>query len=143
MKRLTPERQGVGDGEVNGFGIGGNSMEHTKKSGKLSKSGKLKSEKMSKSWNLAKSGKKLSKSENLINFNATEDKPKFLTIDARTAFNCLRLVFIEVPILWHFDPECYIWIETDASGFAIGGVLNQLTSRTNPNGVVTKTDLSQ
>ena len=44
---------------------------------------------MSKSQNLAKSGKKLSKSRNLTNFDATEDKSKFLTSDARIAFNRL------------------------------------------------------
>ena len=69
------------------------------KSRKLSKSGKSKSEKTSKSRNLAKSRKKSSKSGNSTNFNTTEDGPKFLTPDARTAFNHLRLTFIEVPIL--------------------------------------------
>ena len=69
---------------------------------------------MSKSWNLAKLGKKLSKSRNSTNFDATEDKPKFLTPDARTAFNRLWLAFTKALILWHFDPECHIWIETDA-----------------------------
>ena len=113
------------------------------KSQKLSKSGKSKSEKTSKSWNLAKSGKKLSKSGNSTNFDATKDRPKFLTLDARTAFNRLRLAFTEALILWHFDPECHIWIETDALGYAIDGVLNQLTFGTCPNEVVIKTDLGQ
>ena len=92
---------------------------------------------------MAKSGKKLSKSGNSTNFDATEDRPKFLTPDARTAFNRLRLAFTEAPILRHFDPECHIRIETDASGYAIGGVLSQLASETRPDGVVTKTDLGQ
>ena len=76
-----------------------------KKCGKLSKTRKLsrlrksKSEKTSKSQNLAKSGKKLSKSGNLTNFNTMEDKPKFLTPNARTAFNCLWLAFTKAPIL--------------------------------------------
>ena len=112
-------------------------MEHAKKSGKS------KSEKTSKSQNLAKSGKKLSKNGNSTNFNATEDRPKFLTPDARTAFNRLRLAFTEAPILRHFDPECHIRIETDALGYAISRVLSQLTSGTNPDGVVTKADLGQ
>ena len=142
-EKLSPEWLGVGDDEVNGFGVGENGVEHAKKSGKLSKSGKSKSEKTSKSWNSAKSGKKSSKSGNLTNFDATEDGPKFLTPDARTAFNRLRLAFTEAPILWHFDPECHIRIETDASGYAIGGVLSQLTSGTSPDGVVIKTDISQ
>ena len=129
-----------GDGEVDGVGVGRNSVEHAKKSEKtsksrkLSKSGKSKGEKTSKSQNLAKSGKKLSKSGNSTNSDATEDGPKFLTPDARTAFNRLRLAFIEAPIFWHFDPECHIQIETDALSYAIDGVLSQLTSGTNPNG---------
>ena len=69
------------------------------KSQKLSKSEKSKSKKTSKSQNLAKLGKKLSKSGNSTNFNATEDEPKFLIPDAKTAFNCLQLAFIEAPIL--------------------------------------------
>ena len=142
-ERLTPEWLKVGDGEVDRFGVGGNGVEHAKKSQKLSKSRKSKSEKTSKSRNLAKSGKKLSKSGNSTNFNATEDGSKFLTPNARTTFNRLRLAFTEAPILQHFDPECHIWIETDASGYAIGGVLSQLTSGTNPDGVVTKADLGQ
>ena len=123
-EKLTLERLGVGDGEVNGFSVGGNGVEHAKKSGKLSKSGKSKSEKTSKSWNLAKLEKKLSKSGNWTNYNATEDGPKFLTPDIKTTFNRLRLAFTEAPILQHFDPECHIWIEIDALGYAIGGVLS-------------------
>ena len=49
-------------------------MEYTKKSRKLFKLGKLKSKKIFKSWNLAKSRKKLLKSENLINFGTIEAK---------------------------------------------------------------------
>ena len=84
---------------------------------KLSKLGKSKSEKTSKSWNSAKSGKKLSKSGNSTNFDATKNRPKFVTSDARIAFT-------EAPILRHFDPKYYIQIETDASSYAIGGVLS-------------------
>ena len=72
-----------------------------------------------------------------------EDGPKFLTPDARTAFNRLQLAFTEAPIFRHFDLECHIQIETDALGYAIGGVLSQLTFRTSPNGIVIKTDLGQ
>ena len=108
-----------GDGEVDGFGVGGNGVEHAKKSGKsksektsksrkLSKSGKSKGEKTSKSRNLAKSGKKLSKSGNSTNSDATKDRPKFLTLDARIIFNCLWLAFIEAPILQYFDSKCHI-----------------------------------
>ena len=109
----------------------------------MSKSRKLKGEKMSKSQNLAKSGKNLSKSENSTNSNTTEDGLKFLTLDARIAFKRLRLAFTEALILQHFDQECYIWMKTDALDYAISEILNQLTSGTNPNRVVTKADLGQ
>ena len=138
-----------GDSEIDGFGISGNGIKHAKKLEKLSKLRKLsksrksKSKKMSKSWNLAKSRKKLSKSGNLTNFNAIEAGPKFLTPDAKTIFNRLWLAFTEAPILWHFDPKCYIWIKINALDYAIGEVLSQLTSRTNYNGVVTRTNLGQ
>ena len=113
------------------------------KTRKLSKSRKSKSKKTSKSWNLAKSGKKLSKNGNSTNFDATEDGSKFLIPDARTDFNRLRLAFTEALILRHFDPECHIWIETNALGYAMSGVLSQLISEIRPDGVVIKIDLSQ
>ena len=90
---------------------------------------------------MAKSGKKLLKSGNSTNSNATEDGPKFLTPNAKIAFNRLWLAFTEALILQHFDLECHIQIETDALGYAISEVLSQMTSKINPNGVVTKTDL--
>ena len=43
--------------------------------------------------------KKLSKSGNSTNFDAMEAKPKFLTFDTRTGFNCLWLAFIKALIL--------------------------------------------
>ena len=113
------------------------------KTRKSSKSQKSKSEKTSKSKNSAKSGKKSSKSGNLIKFHVTEDKPKFLTPDARIAFNRLRLAFTEAPILWHFHPKYHIRMETDASGYAIDSMLSQLAFETRPDRVVTKIDLGQ
>ena len=53
-------------------------------------------------------------------------KPTFLTLGAKKVFNKLRQAFTKAPILQHFDPKCHIQIETDASGYAIGGVLSQL-----------------
>ena len=40
----------------------------------------------------------------------------------------MRQAFTKALILRHFDPECHIRIETDASGYTIGRVLSQLTS---------------
>ena len=79
--------------------------------------------------NLSKSKKsKNNKSGNLTRVPNIEAKrePIFLTLDTRKTFNHLRQAFLEALILQHIDPECYIWIETDASGYAIGGVLSQL-----------------
>ena len=78
---------------------------------------------------LRKSAKSKSrtKSGNLGNSNDLEER-KFLTSNAKEAFNRLRQAFTKAPIFRHFDPECHIRIETDASGYAIGGVLSQLTS---------------
>ena len=104
----SPSRKNNNNGEVNRYSISKSDIEHAKKSGKLSKSRKSKSEKMSKSWNLAKSGKKLLKNGNLTNFNIMGVELKFLISDARTTFNHLWLAFIKALILWHFDLECHI-----------------------------------
>ena len=80
--------------------------------------------------NLSKSKSKKSKNAKSgvqTRLGATGE-PTFLTPDAREAFNQLRQAFTEAPILRQFDPECHIRIETDASGYAMGGVLSQLTS---------------
>ena len=71
--------------------------------------------------------KSRSKSGHLDNSNNSEER-KFLTFDAREAFNHLRQVFTKAPIRRHFNPGCHIRIETNASGYAIRGVLSQLTS---------------
>ena len=52
----------------------------------------------------------------------------YLTPNTRRAFTQLRQTFTKAPILQHFDPECYIQIETDTSGYAISGVLSQVTN---------------
>ena len=51
----------------------------------------------------------------------------YLIPKARLAFTQLRKAFTKAPILRYFDPKCHIRIETDASGYAIGRVLSQLT----------------
>ena len=51
----------------------------------------------------------------------------FLTPGAKLAFAELRQAFVKALILHHFDMEHHIRIETDASGYAINGVLSQLT----------------
>ena len=52
----------------------------------------------------------------------------FLPSGARKAFTKLKQAFIKALILHYFDLERHIWVEMDASGYAIGGVFSQLTS---------------
>lgn len=67
---------------------------------------------------------KLFKSQNTsINVRAT----KFLNSKAIVAFTQLRQVFIKALIFGHFDPECHIRIETNASSYTNSGILSQLT----------------
>ena len=75
--------------------------------------------------------KKSAKSKRMKSVHNLE-KSKFLTSKAKEAFNRLRQAFTKAPILRHFDLECHILIETYASGYAIRGVLSQLT----PNQVI-------
>ena len=51
----------------------------------------------------------------------------YLTIGAKQVITQLRQAFTKALILQHFDPECHIWNKTDASSYAIGGILSQLT----------------
>ena len=78
--------------------------------------------------NLSKSKKlKNAKSRVQTRLGATGELT-FLIPDAREAFNQFRQAFTKAPILQHFDSECHIRIETNASGYAIGEVFSQLTS---------------
>ena len=40
-------------------------------------------------------------------------------------FQEIKRAFTDAPILQHFNPEKHITVQTDASGFAIAGILNQ------------------
>ena len=50
----------------------------------------------------------------------------YLTPEVRLAFTQLRKAFTKALIFQHFDLKCHIRIETNASGYAISGVLSQL-----------------
>ena len=52
----------------------------------------------------------------------------FFTSNTRIAFIKLKQAFIKVPILNHFDPKYPIRIETNALGYTIDEIFNQLTS---------------
>lgn len=48
------------------------------------------------------------------------------TSKARAAFQHMKRLFTEAPVLRHFDPSALLRVETDASVFAVGAVLSQL-----------------
>ena len=48
------------------------------------------------------------------------------TDEADKAFRELQIAFTTAPILRHFDPALKIRVETDASGFAVAGMISQL-----------------
>ncbi len=61
--------------------------------------------------------------------NENDSKSSFvLTPEAKNAFEELKTAFTTAPVLKHFTPELPIRVETDASGYAIGGILSQLHS---------------
>ena len=84
-----------------------------------------------------------SKNHNFPKSRTEKAGTDFLTPETRLVFTQLRQAFIEASILYHFNPESHIRIETDISGYAIGGKLSQLSSGTRPDGIVTKADFSQ
>ena len=72
-------------------------------------------------------------------------KPNFLTPNAKKAFNYLWLAFIKALILQHFNLKNHIRIKTNASSYAIGGVLSQsnLNSDALLNDLNLKSDFGQ
>ena len=96
----------IDNGEIDASKVGDN---------KVGKKG----QKTSKSKYLFKC-KNLSKSKKTVRLN-------FFTFRARLEFIKLSQAFVKAPILHHFDPECHICVETDVSGYIIGGVFSQLT----------------
>ncbi len=51
--------------------------------------------------------------------------PFVMTDKARQAFAILKKMFVTAPLLAHFDPDQPLWLETDASEFAIASILLQ------------------
>ena len=79
--------------------------------------------------NLAKTTKSkiLIKSKNhnfLPNSRNKKVEMDFFIPIARLTFTQLRQAFVEASILYHFNPECHIRIESDVSGYAIGRILS-------------------
>ena len=57
--------------------------------------------------------------------NRKKAGPYIMTDEVWKAFKRLKNTFSSMPVLQHFDPSKPIRIETDASGFAIAGILSQ------------------
>ena len=76
---------------------------------------------------VGKKVQKMFKSKNLSKSKKTIGSD-FFTLEARLIFTNLRQAFFKTQILYHFDPEYCIRIETDAFGYTIDSILNQLTA---------------
>lgn len=63
-----------------------------------------------------------------VNIVNPEFRMRFFSLGAKLAFTKLRHAFNTTLILQYFDLKCHIWIETDASRYAISGICSQLTS---------------
>ena len=57
--------------------------------------------------------------------NGRKTGPYIMSPEAKEAFRRLREAFATAPVLRHFDPKKPIRIETDASGFALAGIISQ------------------
>ena len=57
--------------------------------------------------------------------NGKKASPYIMTDEVRNVFKRLKNAFSSAPVLQHFDPSKPIYIEIDASGFAIAGILSQ------------------
>ena len=68
----------------------------------------------------------MSKSKHSSKFKKMVGSSDFFTLGARLAFIKLKEAFFKALIFYHFNLGRHIRIERVASGYAIGGVLNQL-----------------
>ena len=111
----TESKTWAGEGKVevggNRAGRGGSKLDKSKLDG-----GEIDDDKVDNEF--GKKGQKTSKSKSTIGSS------NFLIPRAKLAFTKLRQAFFKAPILYHFDPEHHIRIETDVSGYAIGEVLS-------------------
>ena len=82
-----------------------------------------------------------SKNHDFLKSRTKEVGTGFFIPEARQAFTQLRQEFVKDLILHHFNSKSHIRIKTDASSYAIGGVLSQLASETRLDEIVTKDNL--
>ncbi len=71
---------------------------------------------------------KLAKSKKLDFAKVKSSGADFLTFRAKKVFIDIQKAFIKTPIFRHFDQECHIHIETDASEYVISEIFSQITS---------------
>ena len=71
-----------------------------------------------------KNHQKISKFKKL--FKPKKTKLCFFIFKTRLAFTKLKQAFVKVPIFYHFDPKCHIWIEMDVLSYVICGIFSQL-----------------
>ena len=101
-----------------GVGVGGSSRAGGDENGTRINDGEVDSGEIG--YNeFGKNGQKLSKPKKTI-------RSDFFTLGVKLAFIKLRQAFVKAPILYHFDPNRHMRIETDVSGYAIDKVLSQL-----------------
>ena len=55
-----------------------------------------------------------------------------LTKEVRTTFEELKVAFTTAPVLQHYNANLLVRLETDASGFAILGILSQQNNEESP-----------
>ena len=55
-----------------------------------------------------------------------------LTKEVRTTFKELKVAFTTVPVLWHYNANLPVRLETDTSSFAILGILSQQNNEESP-----------
>ena len=120
MLKTTGSTRSVASPKETEGGVGGNSVVNVVGGGEATNPTKGK--------NLAKTTKSKilvkSKNHDFPKSRSEEAGTGFLIPKARLAFTQLRQAFVKAPILHHFDLESHIRIETDASSYAIGGILS-------------------
>ena len=120
--KARPGKGGVGVDSDSKAGCGGSEIDGSEKDDIEVDGGEVEVDEV------GKKVQKLSKSKNLSKSKKTVRSLDFFTLGAKLAFTKWRQAFLKAPILHYFDPKHHIRIETDASGYAIGGVPSQLTS---------------
>ena len=121
LKATEPRKSGDGVGDDSRAERGGNEIDGSEMDDIEVDGNEIKVDEV------GKKGQKTSKSKNLSKFKKMVGSD-FLTPGAKLAFNKLRQAFLKAPILYHFNLERHIRIETDILGYAISRILSHLTS---------------